>query len=124
MAEPYVGEIRMFAGKFAPRDGGFVMEHLISISEYDVLYSLLGTTYGGDGQQTFALPDLRGRLPIGQSGNHRHRCQSRRGNGDAHEPANPGAHACALTGSTGNGSQGEPGRQCSGQFHQGFALRE
>lgn len=64
MAEPFVGEIRMFAGNFAPRGWAFCDGQLIAVSQNDALFSLLGTIYGGDGRTTFALPDLRGRLPI------------------------------------------------------------
>ncbi|MGQ0594248.1 MAG: phage tail protein [Gammaproteobacteria bacterium] len=64
MAQPYVGEIRMFAGNFAPAGWMFCEGQLIPISENDVLFQLIGTTYGGDGESTFALPDLRGRLPL------------------------------------------------------------
>ena len=62
--EPYVGEIRMFAGNFAPRGWALCQGQLLSVSQYDALFSLLGTIYGGDGQTTFGLPDLRGRIPI------------------------------------------------------------
>jgi len=68
MAQPYVGEIRMFAGNFAPAGWMFCEGQLLPISEYETLFNLIGTTYGGDGQSTFALPDLRGRLPIHQGG--------------------------------------------------------
>lgn len=64
MSEPYLGEIRMFAGNFAPLGWAFCDGSELSISQYDTLYILLGTTYGGDGQTTFALPDLRGRIPL------------------------------------------------------------
>ncbi len=64
MADPYIGEIRMFAGNFAPNGWMFCNGAVLSIAEYDTLYNLIGTTYGGDGQATFALPDLRGRLPV------------------------------------------------------------
>lgn len=64
MAQPYVGEIRMFAGNFAPAGWMFCEGELLPISEYETLFNLIGTTYGGDGQSTFALPDLRGRLPL------------------------------------------------------------
>jgi microcystin-dependent protein len=66
MAQPYVGEIRMFAGNFAPAGWMFCEGQLLPISEYETLFNLIGTTYGGDGQSTFALPDLRGRLPLHQ----------------------------------------------------------
>ena len=63
--QPYVAEIRLFAGNFPPAGWAFCDGSLLPISENDVLFSLIGTTYGGDGQSTFALPDLRGRVPIG-----------------------------------------------------------
>jgi microcystin-dependent protein len=66
MAQPYIGEIRIFAGNFAPAGWMFCEGQLVPISENDALFTLLGTTYGGDGESTFALPDLRGRLPIHQ----------------------------------------------------------
>jgi microcystin-dependent protein len=66
MAQPYVGEIRMFAGNFAPAGWMFCEGQLLPIAENETLFNLIGTTYGGDGQSTFALPDLRGRLPIHQ----------------------------------------------------------
>ncbi|HEY5067728.1 MAG TPA: tail fiber protein [Xanthobacteraceae bacterium] len=66
MSSPYVGEIRMFAGNFAPAGWMFPAGQVLPISEYETLFNLIGTTYGGDGQSTFALPDLRGRLPIHQ----------------------------------------------------------
>lgn len=64
MAQPYIGEIRMFGGNFAPAGWEFCNGQLVSIAEYDTLYNLIGTMYGGDGQETFALPDLRGRVPM------------------------------------------------------------
>lgn len=66
MAQPYVGEIRMFAGNFAPAGWMFCEGQLLPISENETLFQLIGTTYGGDGESTFALPDLRGRLPLHQ----------------------------------------------------------
>jgi microcystin-dependent protein len=66
MAQPYVGELRMFAGNFAPAGWMFCEGQLLPISENETLFQLIGTTYGGDGQSTFALPDLRGRIPIHQ----------------------------------------------------------
>jgi microcystin-dependent protein len=62
--EPYLGEVRMFAGNFAPNGWAKCEGQLLSIAENSALFSLLGTTYGGDGQTTFALPDFRGRAPI------------------------------------------------------------
>src|SRR6184192_840441 len=66
MAQPYVGEIRMFAGNFAPAGWMFCDGTSLPISENETLFQLIGTTYGGDGQTTFALPDLRGRVPVHQ----------------------------------------------------------
>jgi microcystin-dependent protein len=66
---PYIGEIRMFAGNFAPAGWMFCEGQLLPISENETLFNLIGTTYGGDGQSTFALPDLRGRLPLHQGNN-------------------------------------------------------
>ncbi len=66
MAQPYVGEIRMFAGNFAPAGWMFCDGQQLPISENETLFQLIGTTYGGDGESTFALPDLRGRLPLHQ----------------------------------------------------------
>lgn len=64
MGTPYVGEIRLFAGNFEPAGWSFCDGRLLPISENETLFNLIGTTYGGDGQSTFALPDLRGRVPI------------------------------------------------------------
>ena len=66
MAQPYVGEIRMFAGNFAPNGWLLCEGQLLPISENETLFQLIGTTYGGDGEETFGLPDLRGRVPIHQ----------------------------------------------------------
>ncbi len=64
MSEPFVGEIRMFAGNFAPRSWAFCDGQLLAISQNSALFSLFGTYYGGDGRTTFALPDCRGRSPV------------------------------------------------------------
>ena len=69
MAQPYVGEIRMFAGNFPPNGWMFCEGQLLPISENEILFQLIGTTYGGDGESTFALPDLRGRIPLHQGNN-------------------------------------------------------
>lgn len=66
MSEAYLGEIRLFAGDYAPDNWHLCDGSLLPISQYEALYSLLGTTYGGDGVQTFGLPDLRGRMIVGQ----------------------------------------------------------
>ncbi len=64
MSEPFVGEIRMFAGNFAPRGWAYCDGQLLAVSQNDALFSLFGTNYGGDGRTTFGLPDMRGRIPI------------------------------------------------------------
>lgn len=64
MTEPYLGEMRMFAGTFAPKNWAFCDGQLLAVSGNEALFSLLDTTYGGDGRTTFGLPDLRGRLPV------------------------------------------------------------
>jgi microcystin-dependent protein len=64
MSNPFIGEIRMFGGNFAPAGWAFCDGQLLPISENDALFVLLGTTYGGDGEETFALPDLRSRVPL------------------------------------------------------------
>jgi len=64
MAQPYVGEIRMFGGNFAPAGWMFCAGQLLPISENETLFQLIGTTYGGDGQETFALPNLASRIPV------------------------------------------------------------
>lgn len=65
-AEPFIGEIKLFGGNFAIRDHAMCQGQLLSIAQNTALFALLGTIYGGDGQTTFALPDLRGRIPIHQ----------------------------------------------------------
>ena len=66
MTEPFTGEIRMFAGNFAPRGWAFCDGQLLAVSQNDALFSLFGTIYGGDGRTTFGLPDCRGRIPLHQ----------------------------------------------------------
>jgi microcystin-dependent protein len=107
MAQPYVGELRIFAGNFPPSGWMLCDGQLLPISENETLFQLIGTTYGGDGQSTFALPDLRGRLPIHQ--------------GNSHILAETGgaeeitltvnqipSHSHPMVGSSGNGSQANP----------------
>ena len=64
MSEPFIGEIKMFAGNFAPRGWAMCSGQLLAVSQNNALFSLLGTTFGGDGRTTFGLPELRGRLPV------------------------------------------------------------
>ncbi|NOT83719.1 MAG: phage tail protein [Methylococcaceae bacterium] len=66
MADPFIGEIRRFAGNYAPEGWALCQGQLLAVAENDVLYSLIGTTYGGDGVTSFALPDLQGRIPLHQ----------------------------------------------------------
>jgi len=66
MSEPYVGEVRLFAGNYAPAGWALCQGQVLAIPDYETLYSLIGTTYGGNGQTTFGLPDLRGRVPVHQ----------------------------------------------------------
>lgn len=107
MAQPYVGEIRMFAGNFPPNGWKFCDGELLPISENETLFQLIGTTYGGDGESTFALPDLRGRIPLHQ-GNGLVLAET----GGAEEITltvnQIPAHSHPLLGSTGNGAQANP----------------
>jgi len=107
MAQPYVGEIRIFAGNFAPAGWMFCEGQLLPISENETLFNLIGTTYGGDGQSTFALPDLRGRLALHQ-GNGYILAET----GGAEEVTltinQIPAHSHPMLGSSGNGSQSSP----------------
>jgi len=66
MSDPFIGQIIMFGGNFAPRGWALCQGQLLSISQNTALFSILGTTYGGDGRTTFGLPDLRGRVPMGE----------------------------------------------------------
>src|SRR5271168_3780724 len=66
MSNPFVGEVRLVGFNFAPQGWAFCNGAVLPISENDTLFNLIGTTYGGDGQSTFSLPDLRGRTPIHQ----------------------------------------------------------
>lgn len=66
MGTPYIGEIRLFAGSFAPQAWKFCEGELLRIADFEELFQVIGTTYGGDGQETYALPDLRGRIPVHQ----------------------------------------------------------
>jgi len=70
MSEPFIGEVRLFSGNYAPVDWAFCDGRNLRISDYEMLFSLIGTTYGGDGVQYFNLPDLRGRVPVHQSSNY------------------------------------------------------
>ena len=118
MAQPYVGEIRIFAGNFAPFGWALCYGQLLSIVENETLFNLIGTTYGGDGQNTFALPDLRGRVPLHQGNgfvlaqtggqetvtltvqqipSHNHGAAATSGPGNSDSPAGANAWAAAAT---------------------------
>ena len=83
MSQPFIGEIRMFGGNFAPAGWMLCQGQLIPISENDALFNLIGTTYGGDGQETFALPDLQGRVPMHVGSGFDPGAEGRRGVGHA-----------------------------------------
>ena len=70
MTEPFIGTIIIFGGSFPPYGWQTCDGSLLAISQYDALYNLIGTTYGGDGVNTFAVPDMRSRIPVGQTGNY------------------------------------------------------
>lgn len=112
MSEPFVGEIRMFAGNFAPRGWSFCDGQLLAVSQNDALFSLLGTIYGGDGQTTFGLPDLRGRLPI-HAGNGPGLSERRLGSKGGAESVTLTAnqmpsHTHALTGTSAGATSSDP----------------
>lgn len=112
MSDPFVGEIRMFAGSFAPRGWAFCDGQLLAISQNDALFSLFGTVYGGDGRDTFGLPDCRGRVPIhqGQGPGLSDRRLGSKGGADAVTltPAQLPSHNHPLQVSTANGAEASP----------------
>lgn len=114
MSSPYLGEIRMFGGSFAPAGWAFCDGSLVSISDNDALFTLIGTTYGGDGQETFALPDLRGRIPVHQGGGYQ--LGQNGGSEEVTLTVNqiPG-HGHAYMGSTDIATQVSPAGQVVGQ---------
>ncbi len=107
MAQPYVGEIRMFAGNFAPAGWMFCSGQLLPISQNETLFNLIGTTYGGDGQSTFALPDLQSRVPIHQ-GNSFILAETGGVESVTLTVQQIPAHTHSLLGSTGNADQANP----------------
>jgi len=108
MSEPFLGEISVFAGNFAPRGWAFCNGQLLPIAQNSALFSILGTTYGGDGRTTFALPDLRGRAPMhpGNGPGLTSRRLGRRGGADSvtlnqiHIPSHQ--HSIAVSDATGD----------------------
>ena len=117
MGEPFTGEIRMFAGNFAPVAWAFCHGQMLAISENDALFNLIGTTYGGDGQQTFALPNLQSRLPLHESQN-----DVLGGMGGAESVtltvAQLPAHSHTLLGTNDTATQPNPGGQVPARFSQ------
>jgi len=108
---PYIGEIRIFAGNFAPVGWALCNGQLLSIAENDTLFNLIGTTYGGDGQTTFALPNLLGRIPIhqGTGGGAGYVIGQSAGSEQITLLANQvPAHAHALLASTADGTSADP----------------
>lgn len=111
MAQPYIGEIRMFAGNFAPAGWMFCDGQLLPISENDVLFQLIGTTYGGDGESTFALPNLQSRVPIHMGSNAGQTFVIAEAAGVEQVTLTVQqipSHTHPLLGSTGNGAQANP----------------
>jgi microcystin-dependent protein len=112
MSEPFVGEIRMFAGNFAPRGWAFCDGQLLAVSQNDALFSLLGTVYGGDGRTTFGLPDLRGRVPLHAGhgpGLSNRRLGAKGGEEKVTLTVNQlPSHTHKLQGTTANAAQGSP----------------
>lgn len=108
MAQPYVGEIRMFGGNFAPAGWMLCDGQLLPISENETLFQLIGTTYGGDGQETFALPNLQSRVPMHQ-GNGFVLAETGGVESVTLSTQQIPAHTHALLGSAVNGSQPSPG---------------
>ena len=120
MPFPYLGEIRMFAGNFPPVGWMFCEGQLLPISENDALFNLIGTTYGGDGESTFALPDLRGRIPIHQ-GNGFILAET----GGAEEITltvnQIPSHTHVLNGSSANGGTNSPNGALLASFNNGYS---
>jgi microcystin-dependent protein len=110
MADPFVGEIRLFAGNFVPRGWAFCDGQLFSISQNTALFSLLGTTYGGDGRTTFALPDLRGSVPLqpGQVPGLSDRALGEVGGTETLAPNQLPPHTHSLNAASAAGSSGSP----------------
>jgi microcystin-dependent protein len=108
MSEPFLGELRLFPYNFAPRGWAFCQGQILSIAQNTALFSLLGTTYGGNGQTTFALPDLRGRVPIHMGAGH---TQGEKGGQENHTLSiqEMPAHIHFFMASASNANQAEPG---------------
>ncbi|NDD28434.1 MAG: phage tail protein [Proteobacteria bacterium] len=111
MADCFLGEVQIFAGNFAPAGWALCQGQLLSIAQYDALYNLIGTTYGGDGVSTFALPDLRGRLVLHAGGQGGSKYATGQTGGSATQTltaANLPPHTHALQASSAAGTQASP----------------
>ena len=119
MAEPFLGEIRVFSFGFAPSGWAACDGQLLQITQYTALYSLLGTQFGGDGVTNFGLPDLRGRTPIHDGDVHR---PAQRGGEDAHtlQIQEMPAHTHALRGTVNNGATSNPYNGVLAAFPKGY----
>ena len=117
-AEPFLGEVMMTGANFCPRGWANLDGQLLPINQHQALFSLLGTTFGGDGRRTFGLPDLRGRVPlhIGQGPGLTNKNQGVKGGTEKHALTVPELpkHSHALNGSTGRGNQPSPTRKLLG----------
>ena len=128
MSEPFIAEIRIFAGNFAPRGWAFCNGQLLPVAQNTALFSLIGTTYGGDGRTTSALPNLQGRAPMhpGRGPGLTDRRLGQRGGGETVTLSTDQipTHTHTLRGSSENGEQGSltdnvvPGRSRNGQLYQ------
>ncbi|MFK7694160.1 phage tail protein [Paenibacillus sp. HJGM_3] len=118
-ADPYVGEIRLFGGLYAPVGWAFCHGQLLPIAEYKALFSVLGSLYGGDGQTTFALPDLRGRIPVGAGPSRSGSVYPIGGTGGAETvallPEHLPAHTHAVAADAGPANQTDPTLQVWGR---------
>lgn len=126
MAQPYVGEIRMFAGNFAPSGWQFCDGSILPIAENETLFQLIGTTYGGDGQETFALPNLQSRVPIhmgtGPDGTTYNIGQMAGSEQETLTVQQIPSHTHPLTASTNIGTDANPGGQVTAQTSGGINL--
>ncbi|MEM7221463.1 MAG: tail fiber protein [Pseudomonadota bacterium] len=123
MTEPFIGQIAMFGGTFAPRGWTFCDGQLLSISQFSALFSLIGTTYGGNGETTFGLPDLKGRSPIHEgtgSGLTQRRLGQKGGTETVTLTAdNLPTHGHALKGQSARGRKTHPGGRSFAQSRSG-----
>ncbi|WP_428699395.1 phage tail protein [Stappia sp.] len=125
MSEPFLAEVRMVGFNFAPRGWGFCDGQILPINQNQSLYSLLGTTYGGDGRTTFALPDLRGRTPIhvGTSNGGAHHGEGQKSGEETHTLAvnEMPQHRHLVEADSASGTTRSPAGHVLGGFPAGFA---